>query len=66
MNAETRANDFEGMFLSGIVPPLYDGKGGLLYRIGNGSWGHRLIRQAFLMGVDAVLLQDRCRSLNAI
>ena len=49
MNAEAAANDSEGTLRRCIGWPGYHGNRGSLYRIGNVSWGHRLIRQAFLM-----------------
>jgi hypothetical protein len=66
MNAEATANDFERPFRRWIGWPGYHGNRGFLYRIGNVSWGHRLIHQAFLVGIDAVLPQDRRGSLHAI
>ena len=49
MNAEAAANDSERTLRRCIGWPGYYGNRGSLYRIGNVSWGHRLIRQAFLM-----------------
>jgi len=49
MNAEAAANDSEGTLRRCIGWPGYHGNRGPLYRIGNVSWGHRLIRQGFLM-----------------
>jgi len=66
VNAEAAADDFDRTFRCWLCRPLDHCYGGILYRIGNVSCAHGLIRHAVRVRIDAMLFQDRRSGLDAI